>query len=92
MANDVLGAKPTKEQIEEGLALLRKKLERDAKVASGELKPSWKKVSEMTPDEKAKYQAANKRYSVAQKIALRRAKANGLWPTDAEVDAEIAKG
>ena len=92
MANDVLGAKPTKEQIEEGLALLRKKLERDAKVASGELKPSYKKVSEMTPEEKAKHKAMHDRYNAAKRIALNRAKAAKLWPTDAEIDAEIAKG
>ena len=83
--------KPTKEQIEEGLKLLAKKYERDAKVASGELKPSYKKVSEMNDKEKAAYQAANKRYTVRTQLMLEKARAAGITVTEAEIDKKIGK-
>ena len=88
---DVLGSKPTKEQIEEGLKLLVKKLEREEKVRKGELKPSYKKVAEMTPQEKAKYQEQNRRYSLYVKLTLEKAKKAGVEATKAEVDAAMAK-
>lgn len=81
--------KPTKEQIEEGLKLLAKKIERDEKVKRGELKPSYKKVSEMSPDEKKKYQEMNKRYTIKNQLTLEKARKAGITVTEAEIDARM---
>lgn len=83
--------KPTKEQIEEGLRLLAKKMERDEKVAKGELKPSYKKVSEMTPEEKKKYQETNARYTAKNTLLLRKAVAAGITVSEAEIDQHLKK-
>lgn len=83
--------KPTKEEIQEGLALLRKKIERDEKIKRGELKPSYKKVADMSPKEKEAYQLANRKSSIRVKLMLAKAKAAGIVVTEAEIDAELAK-
>lgn len=82
--------KPTKEQIAEGLKLLEKKLERDEKVKAGILKPSYKKVSDMTPEEQAKYRTANARLTAKYSLLLKKAKDAGITVSEAEIDAAIA--
>ena len=48
------------------------------------------KLTEAQEAEKYReWKAKEKRYGKAQQIAIRRAKAKGLWPTEAEVDQEI---
>ncbi len=84
--------KPTKEQIEEGLKLLAKKIERDEKVAAGILKPAYKKVSEMSPKEKEAYDKQAQRYSIKVRLLREKAIKAGLTVTEAEVDAEVSKG
>lgn len=68
-----------KEDLLKGLELLRKKRERDEKIARGELKgASHKSYKDMTPEEKEKRKAYSKKRN--QKIAeiLRKAKAAGI--------------
>jgi hypothetical protein len=84
-------SKPTKEQIAEGLRLLAKKVERDEKVARGELKPSFKKVSEMTAEEKAAYTKSSRRATLKAGLIVQKAKAAGIQVSEAEIDAEYAK-
>lgn len=84
---DVL-AKPTQKQIEEGLALLAKKMERDDKIKKGLIK-GHKSYAEMTPAEKAEHQKYSKRNNAKKAIILRKAAAAGITVTDAEIDAAL---
>lgn len=80
-------AKPTKEQIEEGLKLLAKKYERDEKIAKGIIKgTTYKKSSELTPEQLKKRQALTQRLTAKQAILVAKAKAAGITVSDAEVD------
>lgn len=68
-----------KEDLREALELLRKKRERDQKIARGEIKGhSNKSYKDMSPEEKEKRKAYSKKR--AQKIAdiLKKAKAAGI--------------
>lgn len=84
--------KPTQEEINEGLALLAKKRERDEKIKRGEIKGySYKKMSELSPEQQAKRKAQTKRLTIKNQLLLKKAKEKGITVTDAEIDAEIKK-
>jgi hypothetical protein len=82
--------KPTKEQIEEGLKLLAKKMERDDKIKKGLIKgTSYKKSSELTPEELKKRQAMTRRLTAKNQILVAKAKKAGITVTEAEIDAAM---
>ena len=64
-------------------------MERDEKVKKGELKPSYKKVSEMTEKEKAAYKLSNARASIKVELLMEKAKKAGITVTEAEIDAAL---
>ena len=76
----------TAEQIAEALALLNKKIDRQEKIKSGEIK-GGKKWSELTQVEKDKFKAANARRNAKQKLILAKAEKAGIKVSEAEVDA-----
>lgn len=78
--------KVTQEQLNEALALLNKKIDRQEKIKSGEIK-GGKKWSELTQAEKDKFKASNARRSAKQKLILAKAEKAGIKVTEAEVDA-----
>jgi hypothetical protein len=68
-----------KDDIREGLELLRKKRERDAKIARGEIKGhSGKAYKDMSPEEKDKRRAYTKKRNQKIKGILARAAAAGI--------------
>lgn len=82
--------KPTKEQIEEGLRLLAKKVERDEKIKRGEIKgATYKKSSELTPEQLEKRRKLTQRLTVKSQLLVKKAKAAGIVVSEAEVDAAI---
>lgn len=80
--------KATPEQIAEALALLNKKIDRQEKIKSGEIK-GGKKWSELTDAEKDKIRSANERRAVRIKIILEKAGKAKIGATEAEVDAYL---
>jgi hypothetical protein len=88
---DVL-AKPTKEQIEEGLKLLQKKMIRDDKIKKGLIKgTTYKKSSELTPEQLKKRRELTARMTARNSILIAKARKAGITVTDAEVEAELKK-
>ena len=83
--------KPTDAQIQEGLRLLNKKLERDAKIEAGLIK-GHKSYADMTTEEKAKHQEYSKRNNAKKAILIRKATEAGITVSEAEIDAAIAAG
>lgn len=84
--------KASKEQQERAFELLAKDEERKDKIKRGVIKgTSYKKYSELSPEQKAKAQQATARRAVRQGLIIDKAKAAGITVTEKEVDAEIAK-
>jgi hypothetical protein len=85
--------KPTQAEIDEGLALLQKKRDRQERIKSGELKGSvpMSVLKELNPEmyEKRKKQA--QRQTVSRQVLVQKAIAAGIKVTDAEIDAYLAK-
>jgi hypothetical protein len=76
----------TRSELAEAMQLLEKKKERAAKIASGEIKgTTYKKRSEMTKEELAKVKAADAALLARNTIIMRKAKAQGITASDAEV-------
>lgn len=85
--------KPTKEQVEEGLKLLAKKMERDDKIKKGLIKgTTYKKSAELTPDQLKKRQATSARLTAKSRIMIQKAKKAGITVSDAEIDAALKAG
>lgn len=80
----------SKEDLKEALELLNKKRERDAKIKSGEIKggKTWK---ELSPEAKAKALKQSKRFSMRQRLLIKKAKEAGITVSEAEVDAAMKK-
>lgn len=79
--------KATAEDIQKALELLSKQKFTDARIKAGELKGSTsKKVSEMSPEEKKKYQDYNRRLTAKNAIIMKKAREAGITATDKEVD------
>lgn len=81
--------KATQEQIAAAMELLNKKIERQGKIARGEIK-GGKKWSEMTEEEKDKTRAANRRRNVRIKITCQKAEAQGITVSEKEIDDYLA--
>jgi hypothetical protein len=85
-----VAAKPTQEEVSEGLRLLAKKRERDAKIKAGLIKGhTAKSYKDMTPEEKAKRQAYSKRKQIKDALIAKKALAAGIKVTEAEIDAAM---
>jgi len=85
--------KASDEEIKKGLELLAKQRHTAERVKAGELKGgtgSYKKRSEMTPEELAKVKNLDKVYQAKNAILLRKAREQGIVVTEAEIDAYIA--
>jgi len=78
--------KATPQQIQEALALLNKKIDRQEKIKTGEIK-GGKKWSELSEAEKNKFRASNARRNAKQKLIIAKAEKAGIKVTDAEIDA-----
>lgn len=74
--------------IQRALSLLNSDRKYKAKVKAGLVKGA-KKVSEMEPEEYAKYKLDNARRNQRIKMQVSFAKENGFNPTDEEVDEEL---
>jgi len=83
--------KATPQQIQEALALLNKKIDRQEKIKRGEIK-GGKKWSELSEAEKNKFRAANARRNAHNKLVIEKAVKAGIKVTEAEVDAYLKKG
>jgi hypothetical protein len=83
--------KASQADINAALELLAKKKFTDARIKTGELKgTSYKKFSELSPEEKAKRTAYSKRLVAKNTIMINKAKEKGITVTDAEIDAYLA--
>jgi SOS-response transcriptional repressor LexA len=83
--------KASKEDIAKALELLAKQKFTAERIKRGEIKGSTsKKVSEMTAEEKAKYQEYNKRLTAKNSILMQKAKKAGITVTEAEIDSYLA--
>ena len=78
----------TPQQIQEALALLNKKIDRQEKIKSGEIK-GGKKWSELTEAEKNKFRASSARRNATIKLLLAKAEKAGIKVSEAEVDAYL---
>ncbi len=78
--------KVTQEQLNEALALLNKKIDRQEKIKRGEIK-GGKKWSELTQAEKDKFKAAELRRRTRIKLTIEKATKAGIKVTEAEIDA-----
>ena len=86
MAKELTVKGISQEELQRALDLLKKEQIRKERVARGELKPSYKKVSEMTPEEREKYRQQTRRTSARERILLRKAREAGLTVSDQEID------
>jgi len=78
----------TPQQIQEALALLNKKIDRQEKIKSGEIK-GGKKWSEMSEADKDKARKANARRLIRQKLIIEKAGRAGIKVSEAEIDAYL---
>jgi len=78
--------KATPQQIQEAMALLNKKIDRQEKIKSGEIK-GGKKWSELSEAEKGKFRASNARRNARIKLIVAKAEKAGIKVTEAEIDA-----
>lgn len=86
--------KATQEQIDKGLELLNKKLEYEAKVKAGEIKPP-KKWKDLSPAEKEKAKEQAKKYAArlkaVQSVKDQKLEKAGIKISEAEIQAEMKR-
>lgn len=80
--------KATPQQIAEALALLNKKIDRQERIKTGEIK-GGKKWSEMTEEEKSVMRKSNARRNLRNKLIIAKAEKAGIRVTEQEVDAAL---
>jgi hypothetical protein len=86
------GAKYSDQEVQEALALLEQKRDRQKRIETGEIKGSYyKKVSEMSPEEREKRDQWGQRARVRAHLLALKAKEAKLAVSEAEVDAYLLK-
>jgi hypothetical protein len=80
----------TDEDIQEALALLNKKREHKAKVERGEIKGEVK-WSDMTPEQKAQANKANRKRSIYVKLMLQKAEEFDITVSEEEIEKVYAE-
>lgn len=80
----------SKEEIEAGLALLKKDQDRKERIKRGEIK-GYQKYSELSDEQKASRREGSRRRNTRIMLICQKAVEAGITVTDAEVDAYLTR-